>query len=137
MSGLYRQADFCDEVSGNGCKAFALLIVRRSGEQTMPARVLVVDDLVPNVKLLSAKLQAEYFDVMTASSGPEALEKIAESPPDLILLDVMMPGMDGFEVCRRLKSDPEDHPYPDRHDHRFVGFGKSRPRAGGRAPTIS
>ena len=71
----------------------------------MPARVLVVDDLVPNVKLLSAKLQAEYFDVITASSGPEALEKVAESPPDLILLDVMMPGMDGFEVCRRLKSD--------------------------------
>jgi two-component system, cell cycle response regulator len=73
----------------------------------MPARVLVVDDLVPNVKLLSAKLQAEYFDVMTASSGPEALAKIAESPPDLVLLDVMMPGMDGFEVCRRLKSDPK------------------------------
>jgi two-component system cell cycle response regulator len=73
----------------------------------MPARVLVVDDLVPNVKLLSAKLQAEYFDVMTASSGPEALQKIAESPPDLVLLDVMMPGMDGFEVCRRLKSDPK------------------------------
>src|SRR6202162_4688785 len=72
----------------------------------MPARVLVVDDLVPNVKLLSAKLQAEYFDVMTASSGPEALAKIAESPPDLVLLDVMMPGMDGFEVCRRLKDDP-------------------------------
>src|SRR5882757_11029530 len=73
----------------------------------MPARVLVVDDLVPNVKLLSAKLQAEYFDVVTASSGPEALQKVAESPPDLILLDVMMPGMDGFEVSRRLKSDPK------------------------------
>jgi len=71
----------------------------------MSARILVVDDLVPNVKLLSAKLQAEYFDVMTASSGPEALEKIELSPPDLILLDVMMPGMDGFEVCRRLKAD--------------------------------
>jgi len=67
------------------------------------ARVLVVDDLVPNVKLLSAKLQAEYFDVDHCLVGPEALEKIAESPPDLILLDVMMPGMDGFEVCRRLK----------------------------------
>jgi two-component system cell cycle response regulator len=73
----------------------------------MSARVLVVDDLVPNVKLLSAKLQAEYFDVSTAYSGPEALEKIAASPPDLVLLDVMMPGMDGFEVCRRLKSDPK------------------------------
>ncbi len=73
----------------------------------MSARVLVVDDLVPNVKLLSAKLQAEYFDVMTASSGPEALAKIATAPPDLVLLDVMMPGMDGFEVCRRLKSNPK------------------------------
>jgi two-component system cell cycle response regulator len=73
----------------------------------MSARILVVDDLVPNVKLLSAKLQAEYFDVMTAASGPEALEKIAHSPPDLILLDVMMPGMDGFEVCKRLKSNPK------------------------------
>jgi two-component system cell cycle response regulator len=73
----------------------------------MPARVLVVDDLVPNVKLLSAKLQAEYFDVVTAASGPEALERVAEAPPDLILLDVMMPGMDGFEVSRRLKSDPK------------------------------
>lgn len=72
----------------------------------MPARVLVVDDLFPNVKLLAAKLQAEYFEVMTAASGAEALRKVSESPPDLILLDVMMPGMDGFEVCRRLKSDP-------------------------------
>jgi two-component system cell cycle response regulator len=73
----------------------------------MPARVLVVDDLVPNVKLLSAKLQAEYFDVITASSGPEALDRVAATPPDLILLDVMMPGMDGFEVCRRLKANPK------------------------------
>src|ERR1700744_6621653 len=71
----------------------------------MSTHVLVVGALVPNVKLLVAKLQAEYFDVITALSGREALEKVAESPPDLILLDVMMPGMDGFEVCRRLKSD--------------------------------
>jgi two-component system cell cycle response regulator len=73
----------------------------------MTARVLVVDDLAPNVKLLSAKLQAEYFDVITASSGQDALDKVAETPPDLILLDVMMPGMDGFEVCKRLKSNPK------------------------------
>src|SRR6201996_699645 len=105
MSGLYRQADFRDEVSRDCRQAFALIAGERL--QKMPARVLVVDDLVPNVKLLSAKLQAEYFDVMTASSGAEALAKIAESPPDLVLLDVMMPGMDGFEVCSRLKSDPK------------------------------
>ena len=71
----------------------------------MTARVLVVDDLRPNVKLLEAKLTSEYFDVITATDGPEALEKIKESQPDIVLLDVMMPGMDGFEVCQRIKSD--------------------------------
>jgi two-component system cell cycle response regulator len=73
----------------------------------MTARVLVVDDIVANVKLLEAKLAAEYFDVVSAHSGQEALDKVAADQPDLILLDVMMPGMDGFEVCRRLKQDPQ------------------------------
>lgn len=73
----------------------------------MTARVLVVDDILPNVKLLEAKLMAEYFDVLTAYSGVEALEKAAAASPDIILLDVMMPGMDGFEVCSRLKNDPK------------------------------
>ena len=73
----------------------------------MSARVLVVDDVLPNVKLLEAKLSREYFDVLTAMSGPEALELVATETPDIILLDVMMPEMDGFEVCRRLKSDPK------------------------------
>ena len=72
----------------------------------MSGRVLVVDDLAPNVKLLSAKLSNEYFDVVTAFNGASALEKIREQAPDLVLLDVMMPGMDGFEVCQRIKSDP-------------------------------
>lgn len=73
----------------------------------MTARVLVVDDIPANVKLLEAKLGAEYFDVVTAMSGQEALKKIAEDKPDIVLLDVMMPGMDGFEVCRRIKGDPK------------------------------
>jgi two-component system, cell cycle response regulator len=73
----------------------------------MSARVLVVDDLLPNVKLLEAKLSAEYFDVVTARDGNEALEAVARDNPDIILLDAMMPGMDGFEVCRRLKSTRE------------------------------
>ncbi|MBT8471483.1 MAG: response regulator, partial [Marinicaulis sp.] len=73
----------------------------------MTARVLVVDDLEPNVKLLEAKLRAEYFDVVGALSGEEALEKAMADQPDIILLDVMMPGMDGFEVCRRIKAAPE------------------------------
>ncbi|MDA1132796.1 MAG: PleD family two-component system response regulator [Proteobacteria bacterium] len=72
----------------------------------MPAQVLVVDDILPNVKVLEAKLAAEYFDVSTAMSGAEALAKMRESPPDIVLLDVMMPEMDGFEVCRRIKADP-------------------------------
>jgi two-component system cell cycle response regulator len=72
----------------------------------MTARVLVVDDIPANVKLLEAKLGAEYFDVVTAGSGPEALRKVEEEKPDIVLLDVMMPGMDGFEVCQRIKQNP-------------------------------
>ena len=76
----------------------------------MPARILVVDDILPNVKLLEAKLTSEYYDVITALNGEDALRKAREDTPDLILLDVMMPGMDGFEVCRRLKEDSQtDH----------------------------
>lgn len=72
----------------------------------MSARVLVVDDILPNVKLLEAKLASEYYEVITATSGPEALEKVRADSPDIVLLDVMMPGMDGFEVCKIIKSDP-------------------------------
>lgn len=72
----------------------------------MSARVLVVDDILPNVKLLEAKLSSEYYDVLTASNGLEALEKVEKQSPDIVLLDVMMPGMDGFEVCRRIKENP-------------------------------
>ena len=76
----------------------------------MSARILVVDDQPLNVKLLEAKLTAEYYDVVTAADGVEALEKAADVRPDIILLDVMMPGMNGYEVCKRLKNDPElDH----------------------------
>ncbi|MEI7931456.1 MAG: PleD family two-component system response regulator [Alphaproteobacteria bacterium] len=72
----------------------------------MVARILVVDDIDANVRLLEAKLTAEYYQVLTASDGPTALALAGEERPDIILLDVMMPGMDGFEVCRRLKDDP-------------------------------
>jgi two-component system cell cycle response regulator len=72
----------------------------------MSARVLVVDDVDVNVRLLEAKLSSEYFTVITASSGEEALRLARSEHPDIILLDVMMPEMDGFEVCRRLKADP-------------------------------
>ena len=70
----------------------------------MSGRVLVVDDVEANVKLLEAKLSSEYFDVLLAYNGRTALEIADRELPDVILLDVMMPSMDGFEVCRRLKA---------------------------------
>jgi two-component system cell cycle response regulator len=72
----------------------------------MSARILVVDDIESNVRLLEAKLTAEYYEVLTANDGPTALAMAASERPDIVLLDVMMPGMDGFDVCRRLKDDP-------------------------------
>ena len=71
----------------------------------MSARILVVDDVDVNVRLLEAKLTVEYYDVLTCNDGVTALALAAEHQPDLILLDVMMPGMDGFETCRRLKAE--------------------------------
>ena len=78
----------------------------------MTARVLVVDDILANVRLLEAKLTAEYFEVITAMNGLDALEAVARSKPDLILLDVMMPGIDGIEVCKRIKSNPATQHIP-------------------------
>ena len=73
----------------------------------MSARILIVDDLLASVKVLAAKLAGEYYEVLTANDGASGLDIVREQEPDLVLLDVMMPGMDGFEVCRRLKEDPE------------------------------
>jgi two-component system cell cycle response regulator len=78
----------------------------------MTARVLVVDDVAANVKLLEARLSAEYFDVITAMSGKEALAICERAECDVVLLDVMMPDVDGLEVCRRLKSNPATHHIP-------------------------
>jgi len=71
------------------------------------ARILVVDDLAPNIHLLQVKLQAEYYDVLTARSGYEALEIAQNERLDLILMDAMMPGMNGFEACHRIKNNPD------------------------------
>jgi len=78
----------------------------------MTARILVVDDIPANVRLLEAKLMAEYFEVLTASDGLSALEVANAQAPDLILLDVMMPGMDGFEVAERLRAEPKTRHIP-------------------------
>lgn len=71
----------------------------------MTARVLVVDDVPANVKLLEAKLSAEYYEVITAVNGQQAIEVAEAEMPDIILLDVMMPVMDGFTACRKLKEN--------------------------------
>jgi two-component system, cell cycle response regulator len=78
----------------------------------MTARVLVVDDVPANVRLMEARLSAEYFDVITALSGQEALAVCERAECDIVLLDVMMPDMDGFEVCRRIKANPATHHLP-------------------------
>ncbi len=78
----------------------------------MTAQILVVDDVPANVKLLEAKLTNEYYDVITASNGFEAIEAAKKQKPDIILLDVMMPQMDGFECCAKLKADPETSHIP-------------------------
>ena len=69
-------------------------------------KILVVDDVAVNVQLLTTYLTSVGYDVCTARDGQEALDKVSETQPDLILLDVMMPKLNGFEVCERLKSDP-------------------------------
>lgn len=78
----------------------------------MTARVLVVDDILANVKLLEARLSAEYFEVLTAYNGRDAIEICEADKADIVLLDVMMPEMDGYEVCRHIKSNSKTQHIP-------------------------
>jgi len=78
----------------------------------MSARILVIDDIDANVRLLEAKLTADYYEVLTATDGVTGLAVAASEQPDIVLLDVMMPGLDGFQVCRRLKEDPATRHIP-------------------------
>ncbi len=74
--------------------------------------ILVVDDSALVAEAVKSKLEASNYDVSLAYSGEEALDKIKEAIPDLMILDVYMPGIDGFEVCRRLREDPDTHTLP-------------------------
>ena len=78
----------------------------------MSARVLVVDDVLVNVRLLEAKLMAEYFDVLSATNAADGIELAETKSPDIILLDVMMPDTDGYEACRLLKGNPKTQHIP-------------------------
>jgi len=73
----------------------------------MPSKILIADDNVPNVELLDAYLAGCDYEIETAGDGAETLEKVKSFAPDLILLDIMMPKLSGFEVCEKLKSDPK------------------------------
>jgi adenylate cyclase len=72
----------------------------------MAQRILVVDDTPQNVKLFTDLLTAKGYEVTTAANGEQALESIARQPPDLVLLDIMMPGINGYEVCRKIRENP-------------------------------
>jgi two-component system, cell cycle response regulator len=78
----------------------------------MTAKILIVDDVAANARLLTARLKAEYYQVMSVSDGFSAIQQTTIWQPDLILLDIMMPGMDGFECCRRLKSADDTQHIP-------------------------
>jgi two-component system alkaline phosphatase synthesis response regulator PhoP len=86
--------------------------VKSGKEQEKTPVVLVVDDNQQNLELLQAYLEDIDCETVPAHDGPEALEIISDSPPDLILLDVMMPKMSGFEVCKRIKNDPKTSDIP-------------------------
>src|SRR5262249_27375750 len=88
--------------------------------------ILVVDDVPENVRLLEAVLTPRGYDVVTATDGETALELIPSARPDLVLLDVMMPGIDGFEVCRRLREDKETAVLPVIMITSSIGHEKTR-----------
>ncbi|QDU80006.1 Response regulator PleD [Polystyrenella longa] len=78
-----------------------------SAESLPTSKILIADDNIPNCELLDAHLEAENYEIFMAHDGKETLEKVAEHKPDLVLLDIMMPKLSGYEVCQKLKENPE------------------------------
>lgn len=89
------------------------MLTSEEHESLPPSKVLIVDDNVQNRELLVAYVEdIPNVSTLEASNGIEALARLADDPPDLVLLDIMMPKMSGFEVCRRIKSDPRSRHIP-------------------------
>ncbi len=96
------------ETTETRCRSlFGWRVEYKAPSPPMTARILVVDDVPANVRLLETRLAAEYYQVASAQDGVEAIRAAHSYQPDLIFLDVMMPNMDGYEACRRLKADQE------------------------------
>ncbi|MDP2975913.1 MAG: response regulator, partial [Anaerolineales bacterium] len=89
-----------------GLRQEAVNIIPEGRMITMPLRILVVDDENINLRLVSRLIEMEGYEVVSAQSGEAALRLIEQTAPDLALLDVMMPVMDGYELCRRLRQNP-------------------------------
>ena len=100
----------------------------------MTARILVVDDVKVNVDLLRSRLERDYFEVFTAADGAEALAILDNEPIDLGLLDIMMPGIDGVEVCHRVKANPALAHIPRQHHprHCLAPIARQKRRGGWR-----
>src|SRR6476619_7998658 len=81
-------------------------------EAARPASVLVVDDTIENLRLLSSMLEEHGYEVRPVTNGRQALQAVERDPPDLILLDITMPEMDGYEVCRRLQANDRSKEVP-------------------------
>jgi len=86
--------------------------IEQKGNGKSPSKILIVDDNTQNAELLQAYLEVLEADIRIAVDGVDAMEKISQEEPDIILLDIMMPRMSGFEVCRRVKSDPKTKNIP-------------------------
>ena len=78
----------------------------------MSAKVLIVDDEIDSLKLIGLLLESKGYQIVAAQNGERAIEKALQEPPDLVILDVMMPGMSGYEVCRRLRTNPQTATIP-------------------------
>jgi two-component system, OmpR family, response regulator len=122
-----RSAMSAGGTSGASERSGSLSATSSASEEERRGRVLVVDDEAPITELLSTALRYMGYEVTTAQTGAAALESASRTPPDLVVLDVMLPDIDGFEVCRRLREDGDFVPVifltaRDAEDDRVTGF---------------